>query len=101
MSSTEAGAGPIVGTGAQRGLAKVARARIPITEVAAEVLSKPDWIRVRVSQSEASRQGSCAKPACTRCAKKRRARISARFRQGTATFMVLGDLARDASHSAT
>jgi len=95
MSSTEAGARPIGGTGAQRGLAKVARARIPITVVAAEVLAKPDWIRVRVSQSErfrhvkrvlreASLHTVCEEASCPN--------IGECFGKGTATFMVLGDL---------
>ena len=87
--------GPIVGTGAQRGLAKVARARIPITAVAAEALAKPDWIRVRVSQSEsfrhvkrvlreASLHTVCEEASCPN--------IGECFGKGTATFMVLGDL---------
>ena len=93
MSSTEAGVGPTVGTGAQRGLAKTAR--IPIKVVAAETLVKPDWIRVRVSQSEsfrhvkrvlreASLHTVCEEASCPN--------IGECFGQGTATFMVLGDL---------
>ncbi len=78
---------------AQRGMLKTAR--IPIKVVAAPVLPRPDWIRVRVSHSETFRgvkqvlreQGLntvCEEAACPN--------IGECFSQGTATFMVLGAL---------
>jgi lipoic acid synthetase len=82
-----------LGGAAQRGLAKTAR--IPIKVVAAEALPKPDWIRVRVSQSEGFREVKrvlrearlhtvCEEASCPN--------IGECFGKGTATFMVLGDL---------
>jgi lipoic acid synthetase len=78
---------------AQRGAAKTGR--IPIKVVGAPALAKPSWIRVRVSQGETFRgvkqilreQGLhtvCEEAACPN--------IGECFGQGTATFMVLGDL---------
>jgi len=77
----------------QRGGAKTAR--IPIKVVAAPALPKPDWIRVRLSDSVTFRgvkqvlreQGLhtvCEEAACPN--------IGECFGKGTATFMVLGDL---------
>ena len=79
---------------AQRGAAKTAR--IPIrVEIGARRLPKPDWIRVRVSQSERFREVKrvlreaqlhtvCEEASCPN--------IGECFGKGTATFMVLGDL---------
>jgi lipoic acid synthetase len=79
---------------AQRGLAKTAR--IPIKVVAAEhALPKPDWIRVRVSQSESFREVKRALREAslhTVCEEASCPNIGECFGKGTATFMVLGDL---------
>src|SRR3954453_1717676 len=80
-------------TGPQRGSAKTAR--IPIKVAAAPALSKPEWIRVRVSHSENFREVKrvlrearlhtvCEEASCPN--------IGECFGNGTATFMVLGDL---------
>jgi lipoyl synthase len=80
-------------TGPQRGSAKTAR--IPIKVEAVAALSKPGWIRVRVSQSETFREVKrvlreaelhtvCEEASCPN--------IGECFGKGTATFMVLGDL---------
>src|SRR5580765_7808088 len=80
-------------TAPQRGEAKTAR--IPIKVEAAAALPKPDWIRVRVSQSENFREVKrvlreaqlhtvCEEASCPN--------IGECFGKGTATFMVLGDL---------
>ncbi len=93
MPSTEAPVRIPVGAGGQRGLAKTAR--IPIPVVAAETLARPDWIRVRLSHGDKYRQLKqllrearlhtvCEEASCPN--------ISECFGQGTATFMVLGDL---------
>jgi lipoic acid synthetase len=77
----------------QRGLAKTAR--IPIKVVAAEALPKPDWIRVRVSQSESFREVKRALREAslhTVCEEASCPNIGECFGKGTATFMVLGDL---------
>jgi lipoic acid synthetase len=77
----------------QRGAAKTAR--IPIKVVAAEVLPKPDWIRVRVSQSESFREVKRALREAslhTVCEEASCPNIGECFGKGTATFMVLGDL---------
>lgn len=77
----------------QRGSAKLAR--IPIKVAAAPVLRKPDWIRVKLASSEAvarvrgvlREQGLhsvCEEAVCPN--------LSECFSQGTATFMVLGDI---------
>ena len=77
----------------QRGVAKTAR--IPIKVEAAVALPKPEWIRVRVSQSESFREVKrllrdaqlhtvCEEASCPN--------IGECFGKGTATFMVLGDL---------
>jgi lipoic acid synthetase len=77
----------------QRGEAKTAR--IPIKVEAAAALPKPEWIRVRVSQSERFRELKrvlreaqlhtvCEEASCPN--------IGECFGKGTATFMVLGDL---------
>ena len=86
--------GPTVGTGAQRGAGQD-RAAFRSRWSAAEALAKPDWIRVRVSQSEnfrevkrvlreASLHTVCEEASCPN--------IGECFGKGTATFMVLGDL---------
>ena len=77
----------------QRGSAKTAR--IPIKVEALAQLPKPEWIRVRISQSEnfrevkrvlreASLHTVCEEASCPN--------IGECFGKGTATFMVLGDL---------
>ena len=77
----------------QRGSAKTAR--IPIKVEAVPALPKPDWIRVRVSQSESFREVKrvlreanlhtvCEEASCPN--------IGECFGKGTATFMVLGNL---------
>jgi len=77
----------------QTGQAKTAR--IPIKVVAAEPLRKPDWIRVKVSQSprfhevknllrERQLHSVCEEASCPN--------IGECFSKGTATFMILGDL---------
>jgi len=77
----------------QTGQAKTAR--IPIKIVAAEPLRKPDWIRVKVSQSprfhevknllrERKLHSVCEEASCPN--------IGECFSKGTATFMILGDL---------
>jgi lipoic acid synthetase len=77
----------------QRGTAKTAR--IPIKVVAAPTLTKPDWLRVQLPHSATFRavknvlreQGLhtvCEEASCPN--------IGECFSQGTATFMVLGDL---------
>ncbi len=90
MASTE----PVrVVAGPQRGLAKTAR--IPIKVAAGQALPKPDWIRVRVSQSEAFRQVKLALREArlhTVCEEASCPNIGECFGKGTATFMVLGDL---------
>ena len=83
----------LVVTGPQRGSIKTAR--IPIKVEAAVALPKPEWIRVRVSQSESFREVKrvlrearlhtvCEEASCPN--------IGECFGKGTATFMVLGDL---------
>lgn len=80
--------------GPQRGAAKTRRIPIRVVE-AGPALPKPDWIRVRVSQSEnfrevkrtlreASLHTVCEEASCPN--------IGECFSKGTATFMVLGDL---------
>jgi lipoic acid synthetase len=80
-------------TAPQRGEAKTAR--IPIKVEAAAAVPKPEWIRVRVSQSERFREVKrvlreaqlhtvCEEASCPN--------IGECFGKGTATFMVLGDL---------
>ncbi|GAB3630201.1 lipoyl synthase [Pandoraea terrae] len=82
-----------VSTGAQRGDAKTAW--IPIKVEAGPSVSKPEWIRVRVSQSERFREVKrmlreaelntvCEEASCPN--------IGECFGKGTATFMVLGSL---------
>jgi lipoic acid synthetase len=77
----------------QRGGAKTAR--IPIKVVTATALPKPEWIRVRLSNSETFRgvkqvlreeglHTVCEEAACPN--------IGECFGKGTATFMILGDL---------
>jgi lipoic acid synthetase len=77
----------------QTGQAKTAR--IPIKVVAAEPLRKPDWIRVKVSQSprfhevknllrDRKLHSVCEEASCPN--------IGECFSKGTATFMILGDL---------
>jgi lipoic acid synthetase len=77
----------------QSGQAKTAR--IPIKVVQAEVLRKPDWIRVKVSNSprfqevksllrERKLHSVCEEASCPN--------IGECFSKGTATFMILGDL---------
>ncbi|TAN49906.1 MAG: lipoyl synthase [Methylococcaceae bacterium] len=77
----------------QRGAAKLAR--IPVKVEAAPPLRKPDWIRIKLAGSEnvsrvraVLRQESlhsvCEEAACPN--------LSECFDQGTATFMVLGDI---------
>jgi lipoic acid synthetase len=83
----------LVVTGPQRGSLKTAR--IPIKVEASAALPKPEWIRVRVSQSESFREVKrvlrearlhtvCEEASCPN--------IGECFGKGTATFMVLGDL---------
>jgi lipoyl synthase len=90
MSSTETmGLEP----GPQRGRAKTSR--IPIKVVSAQALPKPDWIRVRVSQSERFREVKHALREAslhTVCEEASCPNIGECFGKGTATFMVLGDL---------
>jgi lipoic acid synthetase len=77
----------------QRGKEKTAR--IPIKVEAAAALPKPEWIRVRVSQSDSFREVKrllregqlhtvCEEASCPN--------IGECFGNGTATFMVLGEL---------
>ncbi|MEO6747051.1 MAG: lipoyl synthase [Caldimonas sp.] len=84
---------PSVVSGPQRGSLKTAR--IPIKVEAAPALPKPAWIRVRLSQSERFREVKhvlrearlhtvCEEASCPN--------IGECFGNGTATFMVLGDL---------
>ena len=84
---------PSVVTGPQRGSLKTAR--IPIKVEAAPALPKPAWIRVRLSQGERFREVKhvlrearlhtvCEEASCPN--------IGECFGNGTATFMVLGDL---------
>ena len=78
---------------AQRGPAKTAR--IPIKAMAAVVLPKPDWIRVRVSQSESFRQVKRALREAslhTVCEEASCPNTGECFGKRTATFMLLGDL---------
>src|SRR5438067_5828361 len=80
-------------SGPQRGSAKTAR--IPIKVEAATALAKPDWIRVRVSQSESFRSVKQALREAqlhTVCEEASCPNIGECFGKGTATFMVLGDL---------
>ena len=84
---------PSVVSGPQRGEAKTAR--IPIKVEAAAALPKPDWIRVRVSQSENFRNVKLALREAklhTVCEEASCPNIGECFGKGTATFMVLGDL---------
>ena len=80
--------------GPQRGQAKTARIPIRVVEAAAP-LPKPDWIRIRLSQSEnfhtvkrvlreANLHTVCEEASCPN--------IRECFGKGTATFMVLGAL---------
>ena len=82
-------------TSPQRGSAKTAPARIPIKVEVLAPLRKPEWIRVRISQSENFREIKrvlreanlhtvCEEASCPN--------IGECFGKGTATFMVLGDL---------
>jgi lipoyl synthase len=84
---------PSVVSGPQRGSLKTAR--IPIKVEAAPALPKPAWIRVRLSQGERFREVKhvlrearlhtvCEEASCPN--------IGECFGNGTATFMVLGDL---------
>jgi lipoyl synthase len=77
----------------QKGKAKTAR--IPIKIVPAEVLKKPEWIRVRLTDSPRFREIKhilrqqklhtvCEEASCPN--------IGECFGKGTATFMILGDL---------
>ena len=93
MSSTDVSIDQLLVGAAQRGVAKTAR--IPIKVVAAETLPKPDWIRVRVSQSESFREVKRALREAslhTVCEEASCPNIGECFGKGTATFMVLGDL---------
>ena len=79
--------------GPQRGSLKTAR--IPIKVEAAAALPKPEWIRVRVSQSESFREVKRALREAqlhTVCEEASCPNIGECFGKGTATFMVLGDL---------
>jgi lipoic acid synthetase len=94
MDNTTSSDQPVDITGIkQTGQAKTAR--IPIKVVAAEPLRKPDWIRVKVSQSprfhevknllrERKLHSVCEEASCPN--------IGECFSKGTATFMILGDL---------
>jgi lipoic acid synthetase len=78
---------------AQRGAAKTAR--IPIRVESVPALPKPEWIRVRVSQSERFRAVKHALREAqlhTVCEEASCPNIGECFGKGTATFMVLGDL---------
>jgi len=78
---------------AQRGAAKTAR--IPIRVESVPALPKPEWIRVRVSQSERFRAVKHAVRDAqlhTVCEEASCPNIGECFGKGTATFMVLGDL---------
>src|SRR5437763_13469126 len=82
-----------IGTGAQRGSLKTAR--IPIKVEAAPALPKPAWIRVRLSQGERFREVKQALREArlhTVCEEASCPNIGECFGNGTATFMVLGDL---------
>ena len=89
-------------TGPQRGVATAApqrgeakTARIPIKVEHAAVLAKPEWIRVRVSQGERFREVKRALREAqlhTVCEEAACPNIGECFGNGTATFMVLGDL---------
>jgi len=84
---------PIAVTRAQRGSLKTAR--IPIKVEAAAPLPKPAWIRVRVSQGERFREVKQALREArlhTVCEEASCPNIGECFGNGTATFMVLGDL---------
>ena len=77
----------------QRGTAKTAR--IPVKVVAVPAPAKPDWIRVRVSQSvtfRAVKQVLREQGLHTVCEEASCPNIGECFGKGTATFMVLGDL---------
>jgi lipoic acid synthetase len=94
MNNTTSSDQPVDITGIkQTGQAKTAR--IPIKVVATEPLRKPDWIRVKVSQSprfhevknllrERKLHSVCEEASCPN--------IGECFSKGTATFMILGDL---------
>ena len=78
---------------AQRGAAKTAR--IPIRVESVPALPKPEWIRVRVSQSERFRAVKHALREAqlhTVCEEASCPNIGECFGKGIATFMVLGDL---------
>jgi len=84
---------PSVVSGPQRGSLKTAR--IPIKVEAAPALAKPAWIRVRLSQSERFREVKHALREArlhTVCEEASCPNIGECFGNGTATFMVLGDL---------
>ena len=78
----------------QRGAAKTRRIPIRVVE-AGPALPKPDWIRVRVSQSEkfhAVKRTLREARLHTVCEEASCPNIGECFSKGTATFMVLGDL---------
>ena len=78
---------------AQRGTAKTRR--IPIKVLPAPALHKPDWIRVRLSHSETFRgvkQVLREQGLHTVCEEASCPNIGECFGNGTATFMVLGEL---------
>jgi lipoic acid synthetase len=77
----------------QKGAAKTAR--IPIKIVPAERLKKPDWIRVRLGDSQRFqeiKQILREHKLHTVCEEATCPNISECFGKGTATFMILGDL---------
>ncbi len=87
------GAGPAVAGMKETGAAKTAR--IPIKVVAAERLKKPEWIRVRAASSprfyevkkilrEHRLHTVCEEASCPN--------IGECFGNGTATFMIMGDI---------
>jgi len=78
---------------AQRGAAKTAR--IPIRVESVPALPKPEWIRVRVSQSERFRAVKHALREAqlhTVCEEASCPNIHECFGKGTATFMILGEV---------
>ena len=77
----------------QKGAAKTAR--IPIKIVPAERLKKPEWIRVRMGNSErfhAIKRILRSHELHTVCEEASCPNIGECFGKGTATFMILGDL---------
>ncbi len=80
----------------QKGQAKTARSPIKITPVSAgQALRKPDWIRVRLTDSPRFREIKHilrAQKLHTVCEEASCPNIGECFGKGTATFMILGDL---------